>query len=80
MMPWSKTYKRQKSAQAQQTESDSSKEKTKGYVVIGAGGAAMLTGAILLISAPSGHYGNARLNVSPWVGMTSAGASLGGHW
>ncbi len=67
-------------AQAQQTESDSSKEKTKGYVVIGAGGAVMLTGAILLISAPTGHYGNARLNVSPWVGTSVAGGSIGGTW
>lgn len=67
-------------ALAHQTETNSSNEKSKGYVVIGAGGAVMLTGAILLISAPSGHSGNARINWSPWVGTSGAGASVGGTW
>ena len=65
---------------AHQTETESSNEKTKGYVVIGASGAVMLTGAILLVSAPSGHSGNARVNVAPWVGSSVAGASVGGTW
>jgi hypothetical protein len=65
---------------AQRTENDSSKEKTKGFVVIGASGAVMLTGAILLIAAPSGRSGSALSHVSPWVGMGSAGASFGGAW
>ena len=73
-------YAQDQKAQAQQTESDSSKEKTKGYIVIGAGGAAMLTGAILLISAPSGHSGIAGMNLLPWVGTSVAGGSVGGTW
>jgi hypothetical protein len=67
-------------ALAQQTESDSSKEKTKGYLTIGAGGAVMLTGAILLVAAPSGHSESARVNWSPWVGTSGLGASVGGTW
>jgi hypothetical protein len=67
-------------ATAQQTESASSKEKSQGYVVIGASGAVMLTGAILLITAPSGHSASARVNWSPWVGTSVAGASFGGTW
>ena len=73
-------YAQDQKAQAQQTESDSSKEKTKGYIVIGAGGAVMLTGAILLISAPSGHSGIAGMNLLPWVGTSVAGGSIGGTW
>jgi hypothetical protein len=73
-------YAQNQKVLAQQTESESSKEKTKGYIVIGAGGAVMLTGAILLISAPSGHSGNALMNLSPWVGTSSAGATVRGTW
>jgi hypothetical protein len=51
-----------------------------GYFVIGASGAVMLTGAILLIAAPSGHSANARMNWSSWVGTSVAGASFGGIW
>lgn len=67
-------------AGAQTTEDNSSKEKTKGFVVIGASGAVMLTGAILLIAAPSGHSGSARMNFVPWVASNTAGASVGGNW
>jgi hypothetical protein len=67
-------------AGAQQSENDSSKEKTQGFVVIGASGAVMLTGAILLIAAPSGHSGSALSHLTPWVGANTAGASLGGAW
>ena len=65
---------------ARVTEDDANKEKTKGYVVLGVGGAAMLTGAILLISAPSGNSGSARTQFSPWIAANAAGASFEGSW
>lgn len=65
-------------ALAEQTESASSKEKTQGFVVIGAGGALMLGGAVLLLTAPSGQSNRARTQLTPWIGVNGAGASVGG--
>lgn len=75
-----KQYADGNKAAATQAESNSSNEKTKGYVVIGGSGAVMLTGAILLITAPSAQSGNARINVAPWIGSSATGASIQGTW
>lgn len=66
--------------QARITEDDSVKEKTKGFVVIGAGGALALTGAILLITAPSSPPRQGRVQFAPWIGANTGGASLAGRF
>lgn len=65
---------------ARLTESDSSKEKTKGYAVIGVGGAVFATGAIVILSAPSHQPGRATLKWLPWVGSSVTGAAVEGTW
>jgi hypothetical protein len=66
--------------QAQVTEEESSLQKTQGYVLIGVGGAVMLTGAIVLLTAPSSHSARARWSVSPWVASSGAGTAVRGVW
>lgn len=66
--------------QARATESDSVDEKTKGFVVIGAGGALALTGAILLITAPSSQASQGRAQFAPWIGANLGGASVIGRF
>jgi len=65
---------------AQKTESDSKHEKTIGFVVIGAGGAAFLTGLVLYLTAPSGRPSRAGVRVLPWVATSSGGATVEGRW
>ncbi len=64
---------------ARKTEADSSDQKTKGYVVMGIGGAVAVAGAIALLTVPSGS-GRTRWNLSPWVTASLAGASVRGTW
>jgi hypothetical protein len=77
---WNASAEAQSRNNARQTESASVKEKTKGYVIMGAGGAALLAGTIVLLTAPSNQAGHARLNWSPWFGASAAGATLAGTW
>ena len=77
---WNVSDEAQSRNNARQTESASVKEKTTGYIVIGAGGAALLAGTVVLLTAPSNQAGHARLNFSPWLGTSTTGATLAGTW
>lgn len=72
---------------ARETESASSSQKTAGYVVLGLGGAAAVTGAILVLTArspaPTASATNARprdFTWSPWVTSSLLGASFEKTW
>jgi hypothetical protein len=65
---------------AVQTEADSVHEKNIGYVTMGVGGGVFLAGIIVYLTAPTGRRLHSALGVSPWIGTSAAGATLGGAW
>jgi hypothetical protein len=67
-------------ATARQTEADSASEKTTGYITMGIGGAVLLTGAIVVLVAPSARPSQAGVSIRPWFGSSAAGANVGGVW
>jgi hypothetical protein len=65
---------------ARQTESDSVHQKTIGYVTMGVGGAVLVTGVVLYLTAPTRRPSRTGVNFAPWIGTSAAGATLEGQW
>ena len=55
------------------------KQMTMGYVLAGVGGAAVVTGIVLIATARSAEPRSA-LRVGPWLGASSGGATLRGSF
>lgn len=56
---------------------------TAGWVVVGVGGAALVTGTIMAIAAPNAKTpatGATALSIAPWWDQRSGGATLEGRW
>jgi hypothetical protein len=70
--------------QAQGMESDANTTKTAGYVTIGVGGAFLVSGLVLVLTAPAsaGASTSGRVSVSPWVSPVggAGGAIVSRAW
>jgi hypothetical protein len=67
--------------QIRELESRAASDRTACNVALMLGGAAVLGGVALVLTAPSSSSRTATgLNVAPWAGPNSAGATLGGRW
>ncbi len=68
---------------AQSKESQANTTKTIGYVTIGAGGAFLVSGLLLVLTAHSSSRASislASVSLSPWVAPSAVGATLGRTW
>ncbi|MGA2451738.1 MAG: hypothetical protein ABTD50_24030 [Polyangiaceae bacterium] len=66
---------------AQQTESSANTTKIVGYAILGGGGAFLISGAVLLLTAHSpSKSNNSALTCSPWISSTSGGAVFSKVW
>jgi tetratricopeptide (TPR) repeat protein len=63
---------------AESLESDSDHQKTLGYATTGIGGALVLGGVVLLLSAPNGAPARVASHISPWVSASSRGFAVTG--
>jgi hypothetical protein len=63
-------------AEIRTLESDSSSAKTRAAVTLGIGGAAVVTGIVMLVLAPSSsEHESRRAQLAPWIGYRAAGVS-----
>jgi hypothetical protein len=67
-------------SQAEDMESTANKTKTIGYVTIGSGGAFLVSGLVLVLTAPSSARAPTGASWRPWVSSAAAGGSFSTTW